>query len=137
MNPPQKPTDDLREAIETTIRFNINATLIHDDRINDLVVALEALIAREVVKELVKELEKMLEVPYQDAFYALQIRIEQLKSIGGGKPQFKPSPGYTVMDKVKVEIKLVDGDWQWLGKITKKNLALLCEFADLLSDKDD
>ena len=35
---------------------------------------------------------------------------------------------------LKVEIKLVDGDWQWLGKLSPDMLKLLCEIADLMND---
>lgn len=37
---------------------------------------------------------------------------------------------------LKVEIKLVDGEWQWLGKLSKKSLKALCAVADTLSDAD-
>lgn len=40
---------------------------------------------------------------------------------------------------LKVEIALVDGDnreWQWLGKLSRKNLLLLAKMADTLSDQD-
>jgi hypothetical protein len=38
---------------------------------------------------------------------------------------------------VKVEICLVNGDWQWLGKLTEEQLTLLCKIADGLSDLGD
>lgn len=37
-------------------------------------------------------------------------------------------------DLTKVEIKEVDGDWQWLGKLTPEMLRLLCSIASTLSD---
>lgn len=38
------------------------------------------------------------------------------------------------MEKLKVEIKLIDGDWQWMGKMTPTMLKILCNIADTLSD---
>lgn len=35
---------------------------------------------------------------------------------------------------IKVEIKLVDGDWQWMGKLSKNDLKILCHLADFMSD---
>ena len=35
---------------------------------------------------------------------------------------------------IKVEIKLVDGEWQWLGKLTPEKLKILTEIATVLSD---
>lgn len=41
------------------------------------------------------------------------------------------------MEKVKVEIRLLDGEWQWLGSLTKKQLEALRAIADTLSDMED
>lgn len=41
------------------------------------------------------------------------------------------------MSELKVEIKLIGGDWQWLGKLTKKQLNVLCKLADAMSDSND
>lgn len=41
------------------------------------------------------------------------------------------------MEKVKVEIRLLDGEWQWLGKLTQQQLDELCAIADTLSDMED
>lgn len=38
---------------------------------------------------------------------------------------------------IKVEIKLVDGEWQWLGKLSKNDLKALCTLADNLSDASE
>jgi len=36
---------------------------------------------------------------------------------------------------VKVEIKLVDGEWQWMGVLLQKDLEFICKMADDLSDR--
>ena len=35
---------------------------------------------------------------------------------------------------VKVEINIIDGDWQWMGKLSEENLSILCAIADVLND---
>lgn len=35
---------------------------------------------------------------------------------------------------IKVEICIVNGDWQWTGKLSTENLKQLCNMADKLSD---
>lgn len=37
---------------------------------------------------------------------------------------------------IKVEVTIVNGDWQWLGKLSKEHLKVLCALADQLSDID-
>lgn len=38
--------------------------------------------------------------------------------------------------ELKVEIKIIDGEWVWKGKLTASNLVKLCDFADELSDEE-
>ena len=42
-----------------------------------------------------------------------------------------------MIEILKVEIKLVDGEWQWLGLLTPEQLTRLTEFADKLNDEGD
>ena len=39
--------------------------------------------------------------------------------------------------QLKVEIKLVDGEWQWLGLLTPENLTKLTQYADKLNTKQE
>lgn len=41
------------------------------------------------------------------------------------------------MGEVKVEIRIVDGGWQWLGKMSENNLKALTEIANILSDIEE
>lgn len=36
----------------------------------------------------------------------------------------------------KVEITIVDGEWQWMGLLSKKSLKLLTQIAGTMSDSD-
>ena len=36
-------------------------------------------------------------------------------------------------EQIRVEIKIVDGEWQWLGRMNEHQLELLCEIADALN----
>lgn len=37
---------------------------------------------------------------------------------------------------IKVEICIVNGDWQWTGKLSTESLKQLCKLADKLNDAD-
>lgn len=37
-----------------------------------------------------------------------------------------------------VEIRIIKGgDWQWTGKLTKSQLTLLCDIADIIADQEE
>jgi hypothetical protein len=44
------------------------------------------------------------------------------------------TPNQDRKDQLKVEIKIVDGEWQWLGYLGKSQLRNICEYADKLND---
>lgn len=37
---------------------------------------------------------------------------------------------------LKVEIKVIDGEWRWMGKLSNDSIRILCDLADILSDRD-
>lgn len=46
------------------------------------------------------------------------------------------SKGEDMSELTKVEITIVDGEWQWMGLLSKKSLKLLTQIADTMSDSD-
>jgi len=38
--------------------------------------------------------------------------------------------------KLKIEIRLYEGEWQWLGRLTKAQLRQLCDYATSLTDEE-
>jgi hypothetical protein len=42
-----------------------------------------------------------------------------------------------MIEILKVEIRLVNGDWQWLGLLTNEQLKRLTEYADNLNSEGE
>lgn len=40
------------------------------------------------------------------------------------------------MPKNKIEITVIDGDWQWMGLLTDEQLTKLCAYADQLNSEE-
>jgi hypothetical protein len=41
------------------------------------------------------------------------------------------------MSRKKVEIRVIDGEWQWLGWLSDEHLKELCAVADALNTAED
>lgn len=59
----------------------------------------------------------------------------QLRQIPSLRVDIK-SKGEDMSELTKVEITIVDGEWQWMGLLSKKSLKLLTQMADTMSDND-